>query len=247
MTAPAATLTYRAPGTGRDARIVAALVQDHLTLVRRIAWHVHGRVAATGTVEVEDLVQTGMVALVEAAQAYEDRGHAFATYAGTRIRGAMIDDLRRRSLMARSAIERRRMLASVRARLTTEQGSPPDAAAMAAAMEMTPDAFRVFADSAEDIVQTSLDESYSDQSMWFADQAEAADDALARQQMHKHLADSIRSLPEREGQVLQLYFVEELNLDEIGAVLGVGAARVCQIKKAALNRLRGMMAPLDAA
>ena len=83
------------------------LVSSHMGLVRKIAWHVHGRVSSA--LDVEDLVQTGMVALVEAARAFEDRGHAaFATYATMRIRGAMIDQLRTGATLVRSAMRRRR-------------------------------------------------------------------------------------------------------------------------------------------
>ena len=74
--------------------------------------------------------------------------------------------------------------------------------------------------------------------MWFADIEERADQTLEREQLAGALAAHISELPEREAMVLQLYFVEEMNLDEIGQTLGVGAARVCQIKKAALDRLR---------
>jgi RNA polymerase sigma factor for flagellar operon FliA len=91
------------------------LVRTHMTLVRKLAWHVHGRVASA--IDIEDLVQIGMVALVEAANSFEDRGHAFATYATLRIRGAMIDHLRRHASICRAAMARRRELAAVRARL----------------------------------------------------------------------------------------------------------------------------------
>ncbi len=77
--------------------------------------------------------------------------------------------------------------------------------------------------------------------MWFADVEERADEALERENLQAAVADGIRSLPEREAMVLQLYFVEEMNLEEIGQTLGIGAARVCQIKKAALDRLRGSL------
>lgn len=91
------------------------LVKTHMPLVRKIAWHVHGRVSSA--IEVADLVQIGMIALVEAAAAYEDRGHAFATYASMRIRGAMIDQLRRMVGTARSAIGHRRAIAEAKTAL----------------------------------------------------------------------------------------------------------------------------------
>ena len=244
MTAPLKhPLTYARHGHHDDEEArIADLIAGHVHLVRRIAWHVHGRVAYASGIEIEDLIQTGMVGLAEAAQAYEDRGHAFATYAGMRVRGAMIDQLRRHATMCRSAIVRRKALAETRARLEQELGRAPGPDDMAAAMGLPPSEYRALVDAVEQVREESIDAVYSDQSMWFADQAEAADDAVARAQIQAMLASAIRDLPEREGQVLQMYFVDELNLDEIGAVLGVGAARVCQIKKAALDRLRGVLA-----
>lgn len=215
------------------------LARAHMPLVRRVAWHVHGRVSTA--IDIEDLVQIGMVALVEAANAYEDRGHAFATYASMRIRGAMIDHLRRHATVVRSAMAKRREIGGVRAKLESGLGRAASESEMAAAMGLEPAAWRELVDSTESVRHESLDEVYSDQSMWFADVEERADEALERQALQGALAERIADLPEREGLVLQLYFVEELNLEEIGQVLGVGAARVCQIKKAALDRLRGAL------
>ena len=230
--AGAQALTYSA----RPSRDADARVRDHLPLVRRIAWHVHGRVSSA--IEVEDLIQTGMVALVEAARGYEDRGHAFATYATMRIRGAMIDSLRRQATQCRSAMAKRREIDAVRTRIERETGRRPGDAEMAAAMGLDAAGWRAVADAAQSVRHESLDDLYSDHSMWFADVEERADDALERVQLQGMIASHIRDLPEREAMVLQLYFVEEMNLDEIGETLGVGAARVCQIKKAALDRLR---------
>jgi RNA polymerase sigma factor for flagellar operon FliA len=220
---------------------ISRQVEAHLPLVRRIAWHVHGRVAGAARIEVEDLVQTGMIALVEAAQNYEDRGYAFATYAGMRIRGAMIDQLRRDATICRSAMARRKELAARSARLTQQLGRPPMAAEMAADMGISVGDYQALLASAEQVREQSIDEVYSDHSMWFADVAERADDALERSELQDRLAAAIMRLPEREAQILQMYFVDERNLDEIGAILGVGAARVCQIKKVALDKVRMML------
>ena len=92
-----------------------ALARAHMPLVRKIAWHVHGRVSTA--IDVEDLIQIGMIALVESANGFEDRGHAFATYASVRIRGAMIDHLRRHATICRSAMARRREFAKARTKL----------------------------------------------------------------------------------------------------------------------------------
>ena len=214
----------------------ATLVEAHMPLVRKIAWHVHGRVS--NAVDIEDLVQIGMVALVEAASGYEDRGHAFATSAGRRVRGAMIDHLRRHASQCRSGMAKRKQIARARAELEARIGRAATASEVADAMGLDATAFRELSDAAEAVRHESLDEVYSDQSMWFADVEEGADEALDRGRLKVALAGAIKELPEREAMVLQLYFVEELNLEEIGRVLDIGAARVCQIKKAALDKVR---------
>ncbi|WP_454887155.1 sigma-70 family RNA polymerase sigma factor [Sphingomonas oryzagri] len=217
----------------------ASLVSAHMPLVRKIAWHVHGRVS--NAIDIEDLVQIGMVALVEAANGYEDRGHAFSTYAGMRVRGAMIDHLRRHATQARSGMAKRKEIAKVRAEIEGKLGRAASEAEMAQAMGLDATSFREMADAAESVRHESLDEVYSDQSMWFADLEEGADEQLDRGRLGEALAEHIAQLPEREAMVLQLYFVEELNLEEIGQVLDIGAARVCQIKKSALDKLRGRL------
>jgi RNA polymerase sigma factor for flagellar operon FliA len=212
------------------------LVRAHMPLVRRIAWHVHARVASA--IDVEDLAQIGMVALVEAANSFEDRGHAFATYATLRIRGAMIDHLRRHATICRAAIARRRELARVRARLESRLGRGASEAEMAEEMGLAAADYREMVDDSQAVHQESIEEVYSDHSMWFADIEEQADETLDRERLQQAVAEAIRALPERDALVMQLYFVEEMNLEEIGQTLGVGAARVCQIKKAALDRMR---------
>ena len=216
-----------------------ALVRTHMPLVRRIAWHVHARVASA--IDVEDLAQIGMVALVESANSFEDRGHAFATYATLRIRGAMIDHLRRHATICRAAIQRRRELAQVRTRLESRLGRGASEAEMAEEMDLAAADYRALVDDSQAVHQESIDEVYSDHSMWFADVEERADEAIDRMRLQRAIAETVATLPEREAMVLQLYFVEEMNLEEIGQTLGVGAARICQIKKAALDRVRAAL------
>lgn len=91
---------------------------------------------------------------------------------------------------------------------------------------------------AQPIEQASIDDQYSDLDPWFADPSETTDLQIEREQLGELLAQQLAALPEREALVLQLFFVEEMNLHEIGAILGIGAPRACQIKKAALAKLR---------
>ncbi|HEX7874552.1 MAG TPA: RNA polymerase sigma factor FliA [Sphingobium sp.] len=216
------------------------LARQYMPIVRKIAWHVHGRVSSA--IEIEDLLQIGMVALVEAANAFEDRGHGFASYAQLRVRGAMIDHLRRHATICRSAMARRKQIAKARDMLEQRTGRVPSESEIATLLGLNPEQWRELTEGTEIAQHSSIDEAYSDQSMWFADVEDRADDILERESLKKAVAACIRELPEREGLVLQLYFVEEMNLDEIGQTLDIGAARVCQIKKAALDKLRAKLA-----
>ncbi|MBB5985270.1 sigma-70 family RNA polymerase sigma factor [Sphingobium lignivorans] len=216
------------------------LARQYMPLVRKIAWHVHGRVSSA--IDIEDLLQIGMVALVEAANSFEDRGHGFATYAQMRVRGAMIDHLRRHATLCRSAMARRKTLQEARRSIEHRTGRAASDAEIAAHLGLDPAAWREFADGTDMAQHQSMDEVYSDQSMWFADVAERADEMLERESLKKAIAACIADLPQREAMVLQLYFVEEMNLEEIGLTLDIGAARVCQIKKAALDKLRTRLA-----
>lgn len=228
-------LTYKAENRPDPER----LIRDHMPLVRKIAWHVHGRVSTA--IDVEDLMQSGMIALIEAARGYEDRGHAFSTYASLRIRGSMIDGLRKQATQCRSAMAKRREIERARGAFERTNGRAPGDAEIAVALGVDTATYHAMAEAAQSVRHESIGELYSDHSMWFADVEERADDAIERTQLQSAIASGIRHLPEREAMVLQLYFVEEMNLDEIGETLGVGAARVCQIKKSALDKLRGML------
>jgi RNA polymerase sigma factor for flagellar operon FliA len=220
------------------------LVSSHLGLVRKIAWHVHARVSSA--IDVEDLVQIGMISLIEAARAFEDRGHAaFATYATVRVRGAMIDQLRKGATLVRSAMRRRREWGAVRSALEGQLGRPATDAEMAAKLEISVETYRSGMAATHATHTESIDDVYSDHSDWFADDTPDAHAQLQQKNMQSAIAGAVSTLPEREAMVLQLYFVEELNLEEIGQVLGVGAARVCQIKKAALGKLRGKLTGWD--
>lgn len=218
------------------------MIKANIPLVRKIAWHVAGR--APASIEIEDLIQIGMIALVEAARRYEDRGHKFATYAGTRIRGAMIDHLRANSNLCRSAIEFRRDLREAQKTLWSRLGRDPTEGELADELGLTPEDYLARAAQAADVRMESMDEVYSEHSIWFASDMEHADAAMERGQLEALVKNGIQGLSEREQMILQLFFIEELNLEEIGAVLDVTAARVCQIKKAALDKLRKRLSGL---
>jgi RNA polymerase sigma factor for flagellar operon FliA len=183
-----------------------------------------------------------MVALVEASTAFEDRGQVtFKQYLSTRLRGAMIDELRRHAAMTRGAIKRRREYNNAIKALNSELRRQPKDEEVAARLGVTVEKLRADYVTAEAAQFDSIDEVYGDDQPWFASDEPNAFDQLAEGQQRERLIAAITSLPEREQMVIQLYHVEELNLEEIGEVLGVGAARVCQIKSAAHAKLKKAM------
>ncbi|MEG3144885.1 sigma-70 family RNA polymerase sigma factor [Sphingomonas sp. RT2P30] len=236
--ADAMPLTYK---PGQHPPDMNALVRKHTALVRRIAWHVHGGMSAA--IDIEDLIQTGLVALVEAAGSFEDRGLVtFQQYLATRVRGSMIDALRRHATMTRGAMRRRRAYHDAIAALTAALGHAPDEAALAEKLGVTIEKLRSDYATAEAVRFEHIDDVYADDLPWFASDEPDAFEQLAEGELREALIAAIAALPEREAQVVQLYYVEELNLEEIGLVLGVGAARVCQIKAAAHGRLKKALA-----
>ena len=228
-------LTYgRAAKPASD---VEALVRRHLPMVRRVAWHVHGSMSSI--VEVEDLVQIGLVALVEAIGSFEDRGAVtFEQYLLTRLRGSMIDELRRQATLTRGAMRRKKHYTDTVAALTDATGRRPDDLAVAERLGVTLEKLRSDYATAEPVRFDPIEDVYSDEGPWFMSDEPSAFDLLAETDQRDTLVAAIAELPEREQMVIQLYYVEELNLEEIGQVLGVGAARVCQIKKSAHDRLK---------
>lgn len=231
--------SYNPYKPGKILREIETLVHEHSRMVQRLAWHVHSRMSSA--IEVEDLIQIGMIALVEACRTFEDRGTPFVPYAMTRIRGAMIDELRRHARIGRMGMQNRRKLAKVRHELEGQLGRAVSHVEMMTALELTREAYDALVLSAQEARHESIDAEYSDHSMWFADLTNGVDTSMEIDELHSLLRANISQLGEREAMVLQLYFVEEMNLEEIGQVFGIGSARVCQIKKVALEKLRKMM------
>lgn len=233
-------ITYRPAPRRRGGIEADAIIRQHLPLVRRIAWHVHGSMSSL--IEVEDLVQVGLVALVEAAASFEERGVEFGHYLKARLRGAMIDELRRQATTTRGAMRRRRQYHEAVTALSQVAGQVPTDEAVAEKLGVTTEKLRTDYKTAEAVRMEPIDDVYADDLPWFADDTPDAFEQLAESDLRDALIAAITALPEREAMVIQLYYVEELNLEEIGQVLGVGAARVCQIKSAAHARLKKALA-----
>ena len=222
---------------------VGERVKRFMPMVRRLAWHLHG--SGREGIEVEDLMQAGLVALTECAQRHNGSGEdGFAAYAKMRVRGAMVDLIRRHVPLSRGAVERRRTLRDAETTLRGALGRDPTEAELAEALGVGLAEIDTLRSTSEPMRFEPIDEAYSDSSMAFADEGPDALTQLADEETRGALIAAIGDLPDRLQMIVQLYFVEELNLAEIAAVLGVSIPRVHQLKAQALDRLRAGLAGL---
>ena len=221
-------------------------VEDHALLVKRIAYHMMLRMPAS--VQVEDLIQAGMIGLMEASQKYDpSRGASFETYAGIRIRGAIVDEMRRGDWAPRSVHRNARRVSQAIAQVEAKTGRDATDSEIAAQLEVSLDEYHLMLQDSSSSRLFSYEETFGEEdsnidgshvSSHFASPFEA----LSKNGLKKALAEAIISLPERERTVLALYYDQELNLKEIGLVLGVSESRVSQIHSQAAARLRQKLA-----
>jgi RNA polymerase sigma factor FliA len=220
-----------------------ALVIRHAELVKRIAYHLAGRLPAS--VEVSDLIQAGMLGLLEASANYTaDRGASFETYAGIRIRGAMLDALRKLDWAPRSVHRKARAAAAAVRELEGEFGREARDTEIAERMGVSIEEYHKIAQDAASCRVASLDDtSGDDDSLLGRVEDENADPFLdaTEQGFRSALVGAIKELPERERLVMSMYYDDELNLKEIGAVLKVTESRVCQLHGQALVRLKARL------
>ena len=224
-------------GLGAARRETEAMVLQHAELVKRIAYHLAGRLPPS--VEVDDLIQAGMLGLLDAAANFSaGRGASFSTYAGIRIRGAMIDALRKLDWAPRSVHRKARDVAAAMREIERETGREARDVDVAARMGLPLEDYHRIVQDAASCQLTSLDETQiaergDDSSDPFHETADAG--------FRDALAQAIAELPERERLVMSMYYDDELNLKEIGEVLKVTESRVCQIHGQALTRLKARL------
>lgn len=219
------------------------LVSQNVPLVKRIAYHLMSRLPPS--VQVEDLIQAGMIGLLEAARQFDAaQGASFETYAGIRIRGAMLDELRRYDWTPRSVHRKAREVAEAIRIIEARTGRDARDSEVAEYLGLSMANYhqilrdtvscRVF--SIEELLESG-DSALEN----CADPNAQPAEGLARAGFARALVDAIASLPERERLVIRLYYDEELNLKQIGEDLGVSESRVCQIQSQAILRLRARM------
>lgn len=216
-------------------------LMQHIGLVKRVALHLKTRLP--NFMELEELIQVGTIGLIEAAKSFDDsKGVEFEVFARTRIRGAILDQVRKLSYLPRSAIVNIRDHNEATALLSGELGREPSQSELADFMgkdledfhkERT-HAYRFQTVSLESQLPETVDRPTGD-----VNEPEAN---LEGGQMIEALAESIESLPEREKTIVSLYYVEEMNLREIGAVLDISESRVSQVLSSTIKQLRQKLA-----
>lgn len=221
-----------------------ALVQKHAELVRRIAHHLAARLPAS--VEIDDLIQAGMIGLLDAARHYDgSAGASFETYAGIRIRGAMVDELRSGDWAPRSVHRKVREATEALRALEQERGRAVRETDVAAKLGVTVDDYRQTLADAVQCQMLSLDapRDGEESEAWQVEDTASVSPAehLQGREFKKALAEAIGRLPEKEQLVLSLYYRDELNLREIGSILNITESRVCQIHGQALLRARAQL------
>lgn len=220
------------------------LVEKHAPLVKRIACHLINRLPAS--VQLEDLVQAGMIGLLEASRNYDEgQGASFETYAGIRIRGAMLDEIRKNDWAPRSVHRKARMVAEAVRNIEHEHGRDARDTEIADMLEITlEEYYKILQDNSYHKVLSVEDMGLGEESLLdnISDNAPGILDGLQKDDMQRIISEAVASLPERERLVMALYYDEELNLREIGAVMGVSESRVSQIHSQAVIRLQARMA-----
>lgn len=220
------------------------IVLQYAPLVKRIAHHLLLRMPSS--VQLDDLIQSGMIGLLEAAKKYDlTKGASFETYAGIRIRGAMLDEIRKGDWAPRSVHRKSRKVAEAIKTIEMRTGTDAKDLDVAAELDMPLEEYHAILQDASGSRLFSFDDMLEGDDS--AMERVAGDmpnplDGLQNDDFKAQLAEAISGLPEREQLVLSLYYDEELNLKEIGQVIGVSESRVSQIHTQAALRLRARLA-----
>ena len=224
----------------QNLKSAANSLQEYLPLVKRIAHHLLARLP--NNVQLDDLIQAGLVGLFEASQRYDaSKGASFETYAGIRIRGTMLDEVRRNNWAPRSVHKNTRMISEAICQLEHKLGREACDSEVAEALDITIDQYHQMLCQSSTARLFDIDDVFNYEEIMenaMTNTSIDPSDGVQYENFCRVLMEGMAGLPEREQLVLSLYYDEELNLKEIGEVLGVSESRVCQIHSQAMLRLQ---------
>jgi len=219
---------------------VRNIVLKHEGLVRRIAFRMHSKVASF--VELDDLLQSGLEGLVDAAQKYTSvEGASFENYASIRIKGSILDLIRRSGNLNRSTVQAKQMIDNKKAELSKELGRTPTDEEVAKGLNLSLEEYFSWTKLFEANVSESLSQVYDEFSMVFAAPTIEPERLIDSKALRGTLVEALRLLSTQQSQVLSLYYVEELNVYEIAQVLDLSPGRVSQIKSEAFKTLKSTL------
>jgi len=223
-----------------NAQAKEVLVRTHTLLIKRIAYHLLGRLPRS--IQLDDLMQAGMVGLLEAAMRYDDsKGASFETYAGIRIRGHMLDEVRRNDWVPRSVYRNARMVAEAVRQVENKLNRDAKDGDVAGELGVSLEEYHHILNDATGAHLYGFDDLGVTDDVLKNEGAAALPEPQARvmkDDFKKQLTEIIDGLPEKERLVLSLYYEHELNLKEIGDLLGVSESRVSQLHGQATHRIR---------
>ena len=220
------------------------LIHDHTNLVKKISWHLHGRV--NSIVDIEDIIQIGMLGLISAAQNYVPQKDAsFASYASIRVKGEILDYLRKSSNLDRTTIAIKKNSEKAINNLRNKLGREPFHNEVANELGISTDKYFEWSHAFEASIIKSLDDSYDDYSNWFVTNELNPEEQINDVELRNNLKEVLKTLQGKEALIIQLYFVEELNIYEIAEVMEVSTGRVSQIKTSAIKRIREQLQKED--
>ena len=230
--------------TDADIKITQEFIKQYASLVKRIAHHLIGRLPAN--IQLGDLIQSGMIGLLEAAKNYDStKGASFDTYAGIRIRGSMLDEIRKGDWAPRSVHKNTRRIAEIINKIENTTGRDARDNEVAEELGVPIDEYhKMLQDSVGTRILGFDDAGLREDSFSHNVAGNFVGEPLAKLQQadsKEMLALEISKLPEKERLVLALYYEEELNLREVGEVLGVSESRISQIHGQAMVRLQARM------
>ena len=214
----------------------------HAPLVKRIAYHLLNRLPPT--VQIDDLIQAGMVGLLEAASNFDSKmGASFETFAGIRIRGAMIDEIRRSDWTPRSVHRKYRSVTEAIRKIENETGEDAKDADVAESLGISLSEYhQILIDSSSSRIYSidTMEENTQDATIPNSSE-KTPEETFSSDEYQRQLAEAIRGLPDKEQLVMSLYYDDELNFREIGEILDVTESRICQLHGQALLRIKSRM------